>query len=72
MAKKVTLKPSGTALLNDIEVPVVTYKVVAGDSLYGLWIKFRSQTTVGAIKAVNQLTTDELKPGQSLKIPLVL
>ncbi|WP_054660787.1 LysM peptidoglycan-binding domain-containing protein [Secundilactobacillus kimchicus] len=72
MSKQTLLKQTGTAFLNEVEVPVAAYKVADGDSLYGLWIKFRSQTTVGAIMTVNKLTTSELQPGKSLKIPLVL
>ncbi|WP_251554812.1 LysM peptidoglycan-binding domain-containing protein [Neobacillus muris] len=44
-----------------------TYKVVSGDSLWA--IATRNNTTVSAIKELNQLTSDALYIGQLLKIP---
>lgn len=44
-----------------------TYKVVSGDTLYS--IAARNGTTVDAIKMANQLSSDLLSIGQTLKIP---
>jgi N-acetylmuramoyl-L-alanine amidase len=45
----------------------ITYTVVAGDTLWRLAQRFG--TTVGAIKSLNNLTSDLLRIGQQLKIP---
>lgn len=45
----------------------LTYKVVSGDSLYSIAKKYN--TTVNAIKNLNQLTSNLLQIGQILKIP---
>lgn len=44
-----------------------TYIVKKGDSLYSIAQKFN--TTIGAIKAINELTGNILQPGQILKLP---
>ncbi|MEH7224649.1 LysM peptidoglycan-binding domain-containing protein [Bacillus sp. JJ1566] len=44
-----------------------TYTVVAGDTLYGISIKFG--TTVDQIKSLNKLTSNVLSIGQVLKVP---
>lgn len=44
-----------------------TYIVKKGDSLYSIAQKYN--TTIGAIKAVNELTGNILQPGQILKLP---
>jgi len=44
-----------------------SYKVVKGDTLYGI-AKKRS-TTVAKIKSANGLSSDLIRPGQTLKIP---
>lgn len=53
-------------------VPIATaatYQVRSGDSLYKISLKY--QTTVPALKMVNQLNSDLIYPGQMLEIPLV-
>lgn len=44
-----------------------SYKVVKGDTLYG--IARKRSTTVAKIKSANGLSSDVIRPGQSLKIP---
>lgn len=44
-----------------------TYIVKKGDSLYSIAQKYN--TTIGAIKAVNELTGNILQPGQIIKLP---
>ena len=46
----------------------ITYKVVSGDSLYSIAKKYN--TTVNAIKDLNNLSSNLLSIGQKLKIPL--
>lgn len=45
-----------------------TYKVVSGDSLYSIAKKYN--TTVNNIKTINNLTSNLLSIGQTLKIPI--
>ena len=52
---------------NEEENDNLTYTVVAGDTLYG--IAKRYNTTVDAIKKLNNLTSNILQIGQVLKIP---
>ena len=47
---------------------VDTYKVMAGDTLYGIAKKL--DTTVSELKKINNLTSDSLAIGQMLKAPL--
>ncbi|AGK53921.1 C40 family peptidase [Bacillus sp. 1NLA3E] len=47
--------------------PSTTYRVVAGDSLYG--IAKRYSITVDSLKSTNQLTSDVLSVGQVLSVP---
>lgn len=54
-----TVKPSAAASQ--------TYRVKAGDTLYGIAITFH--TTVAAIKSLNGLTSDTIHAGLVLKIP---
>ena len=49
------------------EPTYLTYQVVSGDSLYSIARKYN--TTVDAIKNLNNLTTNNLSIGQILKIP---
>ena len=44
-----------------------SYKVVAGDTLGGIAIKFK--TTVAKLKALNKLTSDTIQVGQVLVVP---
>ncbi|MEN3939768.1 LysM peptidoglycan-binding domain-containing protein [Prosthecobacter sp. SYSU 5D2] len=44
-----------------------SYKVVSGDTLYG--IARKRSTTVAKIKSANGLKSDLIRPGQTLKIP---
>lgn len=44
-----------------------TYTVIAGDTLYGISVKFG--TTVDQLKSLNNLTTNVLNIGQVLKVP---
>ncbi|TDU81319.1 LysM domain-containing protein [Prosthecobacter fusiformis] len=44
-----------------------SYKVVKGDTLYG--IARKRSTTVAKIKSANGLSTDIIRPGQTLRIP---
>ncbi len=55
-SKSTTKKPSSSR-----------YTVSKGDSLYGIALK--KKTTVAKLKAANGLTSDLIRPGQSLKIP---
>ncbi len=71
LAKTNGLKPVGQVLINEREVPFATYRVQDGDTVYGLWLKFRDKTTVGALNAANGLQGNELAVGKTLKIPLV-
>lgn len=48
------------------------YRVEDGDTVFGLWAKYRSQTTVGAIMDANGIAGDGLKTDKVIKIPLVL
>lgn len=48
-------------------VTTTTYKVVSGDSLWGIAAKFN--TTVDNLKALNNLTTTVIYTGQILKVP---
>ena len=50
------------------EVETSTYTVKAGDSLYAIARKYN--TTVDALKSLNNLTTNTLQIGQKLKIPM--
>ncbi len=61
------LKISGTATEpEEPEVPVTTYTVQRGDTLYSIANKFN--TTVSNIKSLNNLTSDILSVGQVLKV----
>ncbi len=44
-----------------------SYKVAKGDTLYGIALK--RKTTVAKIKSANGLSSDLIRPGQSLKMP---
>lgn len=46
----------------------INYKVVSGDSLYSIAKKYN--TTVDKIKSLNNLSTNLLQFGQTLKIPI--
>lgn len=80
LTKKVTTKATGTTLLKQTDtaflrdklVPVAVLKVQEGDTIFSLWQKYRTQTTVGAIQAVNGLHGNDLVAGKSIKVPLVL
>ena len=50
-----------------IEIVTDTYKVVSGDTLYGIANKL--DTTVDELKKINNLTSNQLSIGQVLKIP---
>ena len=49
------------------ESPTTTYTVASGDTLYAIARKFN--TTVDAIKSLNNLSSNTLSIGQVLKIP---
>lgn len=51
----------------DIDDNYIEYKVVSGDSLYGIAKKYN--TTVDEIKSINNLSSNLLSIGQILKIP---
>lgn len=72
MVNKESLKPIGTTVVNQREVPFAVYRVAEGETVYSLWLKFRDKTTVGAIKAANGIETNVLSVGKQIKIPLVL
>ncbi|QFR61012.1 LysM peptidoglycan-binding domain-containing protein [Levilactobacillus zymae] len=72
LAKTNSFKPVGQVLINQREVPFATYRVQEGDTVYGLWLKLRDKTTVGALNAANGLQGNELAAGKTLKIPLVV
>ncbi|WP_404332845.1 LysM peptidoglycan-binding domain-containing protein [Mesobacillus maritimus] len=64
-----TVPVSSTLPGNEQSQPIYTnYRVVAGDNLWG--IAQRNQTTIPAIKELNNLTSDMLYVGQLLKIPV--
>lgn len=55
-------------LISEIEeLPVTTYKVVRGDTLYSIAQKYN--TTINAIKELNNLTSNTISIGQELYIP---
>lgn len=62
--------PHGVALKkkssSHSEHPHITYKVHAGDTLWG--IAEENHTTVSAIMEINQLTSDVIHPGQKLQV----
>ena len=49
------------------ELTLDTYVVKKGDSLYSIAKQFN--TTIGALKAINELTGNILQPGQILRLP---
>ncbi len=51
-----------------LRVNYVNYTVLSGDTLYA--IARRYNTTVDAIKTFNNITSNTLQIGQTLKIPL--
>lgn len=51
----------------DLNVPVATYTVERGDSLYSIANRFG--TTVDTLKKLNNLTNNLLSIGQILKLP---
>ncbi len=53
---------------SDAAANYITYTVVKGDSLYAIARKYN--TTVDAIKTLNNLTSNILQIGQILKIPV--
>jgi len=61
------LKIPKTINLPDQEETIIQYQVVSGDSLYKIANKYN--TTVDAIKKLNNLTSNTLSIGQTLKIP---
>ncbi|GAA5135323.1 hypothetical protein GCM10023213_08360 [Prosthecobacter algae] len=58
---------SSTAKKSTAKKSSGSYKVAKGDTLYG--IARKRGTTVAKIKASNGLSSDVIRPGQSLKIP---
>lgn len=47
---------------------VITYTIQSGDSLWKIGKKF--QVDIQALKEINRLKTDALKPGDTLQIPI--
>ncbi|MBB5037525.1 LysM peptidoglycan-binding domain-containing protein [Prosthecobacter dejongeii] len=58
---------SSTAKKSTAKKSSGSYKVAKGDTLYG--IAKKRGTTVAKIKAANGMSSDLIRPGQSLKIP---
>ncbi|ARU62420.1 hypothetical protein CBW65_16750 [Tumebacillus avium] len=50
-----------------VQLPARQYKVQAGDTLWE--VAQAHHTTIAAVRAANNLTTDSLKPGQMLRVP---
>lgn len=73
IGQKLVLPPAGAAPAPGVAAPVAdvstetVYTVKSGDNL--LRIANRNGTTVKAIKSLNNLTTDQIKVGQKLKLP---
>jgi|GEM_PF-6325356 len=57
----------GTTVEQTKENPAITYTVASGDTLSGIAKKYN--TTVQAIKQINQLTSDFIRIGHVIKIP---
>ncbi|MDX2227507.1 MAG: LysM peptidoglycan-binding domain-containing protein [Verrucomicrobiae bacterium] len=53
--------------VEEIVVTTITYTVVSGDSLWK--IARKHNTSVSKIKELNSLTSEKLKPGQTLTVP---
>ncbi|MGF7436765.1 LysM peptidoglycan-binding domain-containing protein [Lentilactobacillus senioris] len=66
------LKIAGQTKVNGRTADFASYKVLEGETIYSIWIKFRDKSTVGAIKAANSLQSNDLAGVKTLKIPLVL
>ncbi|KRM93568.1 hypothetical protein FC56_GL000281 [Lentilactobacillus senioris DSM 24302 = JCM 17472] len=66
------LKIAGQTKVNGRTADFATYKVLEGETLYSIWIKFRDKSTVGAIKTANSLQGNDLTGVKTLKIPLVI
>lgn len=67
-----SLTPAGTTIIHGGKVSFATYRAQDGDTVYSVWLSLRDKTTVGALKAANELQTNALTPGKIIKIPLVL
>lgn len=65
--KKVTSSSSKSKPKSSTKKSGGSYKVVKGDTLYG--IARKRGTTVAKIKSANSLSSDVIRPGQSLRIP---
>ncbi|WP_268914111.1 LysM peptidoglycan-binding domain-containing protein [Lentilactobacillus sp. SPB1-3] len=66
------LKVIGQTILNGRSVDFASYRPQDNETVYSLWLKFKDKTTVGAIKTINGLQTNDLTGVRVLKIPLVL
>lgn len=66
-AKKSTASQSKSTTKSPAKKSGGSYQVTKGDTLYG--IARKRGTTVAKIKAANKLSSDVIRPGQSLRIP---
>jgi membrane-bound lytic murein transglycosylase D len=50
------------------DFPEIYYTVKSGDTLSGIASKYGKSVTVDNLRKLNNLTSDNIKPGQRLKI----
>mgnify|MGYP002621881962 CR=1 FL=1 len=61
------LVPKGTDLIDTQITNYIDYRVVAGDTLYSIALKYN--TSVNELKNINNLSNDNLSVGQVIKVP---